>query len=89
LSYAVVTLGVGTIDRGNIARPYAPSVSPHDEGRQVATGNIDAPRAQAFATENDTRAHPFRPDRLPSVAIVVCVTVYHAHYAALDAGHYV
>lgn len=87
--------GVGIVGCGNIAGPYARSLAEHDEVRLVAVTDVDAARADAFAAEHGVRAHASIEALLadPDVALVVNLTVHHAHYAvtkqALEAGKHV
>lgn len=88
-------LGVGIVGCGNIAGPYAKSLADHDEVELVAVADVDSARAAAFATEHGCRAHESLEALLadPQVALVVNLTVHHAHYAvtkqALEAGRHV
>ena len=88
-------LGIGIVGCGNIAGPYAQSLGTHDEVRLVAVTDLDTDRATAFAAEYGVVAHPTLEALLadPAIAIVVNLTVHHAHYAitkrALEAGRHV
>lgn len=88
-------LGVGIVGCGNIAGPYAESLGTYDEVRLVAVSDIDTDRANAFARDHGVVAYPTLEALLadPAIAMVVNLTVHHAHYAvtkqALEAGRHV
>jgi predicted dehydrogenase len=88
-------LGIGIVGTGNIAGGYAKDILTHPEIRLAAVTDLDQARAAAFGKEHGCRVHASVDDLLAddSVAIVVNLTVHHAHYEiskrALEAGRHV
>jgi predicted dehydrogenase len=88
-------MGIGIVGCGNIAGRYAADLRTYPELRLVAVTDLDTDRAATFAAEHECRAHPSLAALLADddVAIVVNLTVHHAHYEvtrqALEAGRHV
>lgn len=88
-------LGVGIVGTGNVAGQYAVDIRTHPGIRLVAATDLDAARAAQFGERHGCRVHPTLDDLLadPEVAIVLNLTIHHAHHAvtkrALEAGRHV
>jgi predicted dehydrogenase len=80
---------------GNIAGPYAQSISVHDELEFAGATDLDPERARALVAEHGGRAFRSLDELLDAhdVDLVVNLTVQHAHYEvtkrALEAGRHV
>jgi len=87
--------GIGIVGTGNIAGGYARDILTHPEIRLAAAMDVDRDRAAAFGAEHGCRVHSSVDELLAddTVAIVVNLTVHHAHYEiskrALEAGRHV
>jgi predicted dehydrogenase len=91
----VTPLGLGIVGTGNIAGAYARDAATHPEIRLVAATDLDPDRAAAFGAEHGCTVHATLDELLAddAVAIVVNLTVHHAHHdvtkRALQAGRHV
>jgi len=88
-------LGTVVVGCGNISRPYATALKTYGDIALLGFQDLDLTRAQAMAREFGGRAYASLDEVLadPAVALVVNLTIHHAHEdvvtACLKAGKHV
>jgi predicted dehydrogenase len=88
-------LGVAIIGCGNIAEPYARDIASYPQMELVGVSDIEHERAEELAAKYGCVAYLTNEDLLrdDAVALVVNLTIHHAHYAVvkqcLEAGKHV
>ena len=86
---------VAIVGCGNIAGPYAATITTFPETTLVGVVDVDAARAEAFAAEHACQVYPTLDALLADdgVDLVVNLTIHHAHEAVtrrcLEAGKHV
>lgn len=88
-------LRVGIVGCGNIAGPYARTMTPYSEIKLMGATDIDLPKAKALVDQYGGRLYTSLEEMLadPEVDLIVNLTIHHAHPAvitqALNAGKHV
>jgi predicted dehydrogenase len=88
-------LRVGIVGCGNIAGPYAQTLTRYPETELVGVTDLDLSRAEALAEKVGCQVYPDLAAMLtdPSIELVVNLSIHHAHYqvskACLEAGKHV
>lgn len=88
-------LGVAILGCGNIADPYAESISAYPETDLIGVADLDPRRARALAAKFGCQAYPTFEAMLADeqIELVVNLTIHHAHYETttrcLEAGKHV
>lgn len=73
---------IAIVGCGNIAGPYSKDIEKHPDLELIGFSDIDASRAQAFASEHGGRAYGSLEEALadPNVELIVNLTIFQAHY---------
>ncbi len=88
-------LRVGIIGCGNIAGPYARTLTPYPQIELVGATDIDLSRAQALVDQYGGRVYTNMEEMLadPTIDLIINLTIHHAHPAVitqcLNAGKHV
>ncbi len=80
-------LGTVVVGCGNISRPYATALKTYGDIALLGFQDLDPERARAMAREFGGRAYASLEEVLgdPAVAVVVNLTIHHAHEAVVTA----
>jgi predicted dehydrogenase len=80
-----INMNLAIVGCGNIAGSYAKDIKNHPSMKLVGFQDVDASRAQAFASEHGGKAYETLEHLLadPNVEVVVNLTIFQAHYEVI------